>query len=50
MTPVNGTKGTILIAEDDPDVRKLVATILQDRGFTVILAVDGKQALKRARD
>jgi CheY-like chemotaxis protein len=50
MTPVNGTKGTILIAEDDPDVRKLVATILQDQGYSLILAVDGKQALKRARD
>jgi DNA-binding NtrC family response regulator len=50
MTPATGTKGTILIAEDDADVRKLVATILQDRGFAVILAIDGKQALKRARD
>jgi DNA-binding NtrC family response regulator len=50
MTPGNGTKATILIAEDDSEVRKLVATILQDRGFSVILAVDGKQALKRARD
>lgn len=50
MTPDKETKGTILIAEDDSEVRKLVATILQDRGYSVILAVDGKQALKRARD
>jgi two-component system cell cycle sensor histidine kinase/response regulator CckA len=50
MAPTTSTKGTILVAEDDGEVRKLVASILQERGFHVIVANDAKQALKRARD
>jgi two-component system cell cycle sensor histidine kinase/response regulator CckA len=49
MTEIRTAKGTILIAEDDAEVRKFVTTILQEHGFHVIAAVDGKQALTRAR-
>jgi CheY-like chemotaxis protein len=49
MTEIRTAKGTILIAEDDADVRKFVSSILQDRGFHVIAVADAAQALSRAR-
>lgn len=49
MTEIRNAKDTILVAEDDAEVRKFVTTILQDQGFHVIGAVDAKQALTRAR-
>jgi CheY-like chemotaxis protein len=49
MTEIRTANCTILIAEDDADVRKFVTTILQDHGFHVIAASDAKQALSRAR-
>jgi two-component system, cell cycle sensor histidine kinase and response regulator CckA len=50
MAEIHNAKTTILIAEDDAEVRKFVTTILQDRGFSVIAAPDAKQALTRARN
>jgi two-component system, OmpR family, phosphate regulon response regulator PhoB len=38
-------KGTILVAEDDPDIRYLVAFKLQRSGFAVIEAADTRTAL-----
>jgi two-component system cell cycle sensor histidine kinase/response regulator CckA len=38
--------GVVLLAEDDPSVRKLVSTELERRGFTVIAAEDGRAALE----
>jgi signal transduction histidine kinase len=47
-------KETILVAEDEPSVRVLVTNILEDRGYTVLSATNGNEALrvseKRARD
>ena len=40
----------ILIAEDEPDVRNLIAMNLKSAGFTVLVAEDGVAALKEARD
>jgi len=45
-TPVRGTE-TVLVAEDDPDVRRLAKTILEGSGYTVIEAVDGDEAVAR---
>jgi PAS domain S-box-containing protein len=42
----SGTE-TILLAEDDPGVRSLIASILSRRGYRVIEAVDGREALAR---
>lgn len=39
-------EGVILLAEDDPSVRRLVVTELTRRGFTVIEAEDGRAALE----
>jgi CheY-like chemotaxis protein len=43
------TKGTetILLAEDDLSVRSLISKILKQEGYTVIEAVDGKDAVKK---
>jgi two-component system CheB/CheR fusion protein len=46
--PLTGTE-TILLAEDDAGVRRLVAEILRDLGYTVLEAGDGPEALELAR-
>ncbi len=40
----------ILIAEDDQDIRELVALTLQFNGHDVVSAVDGAQAVDKARN
>ncbi|MEO6443611.1 MAG: ATP-binding protein, partial [Gemmatimonadaceae bacterium] len=39
-------RGTVLLAEDEPAVRALAARALVERGFEVLLAVDGEDALR----
>jgi signal transduction histidine kinase/CheY-like chemotaxis protein len=39
---------TVLVAEDEPGVRDLVQRILTTLGYTVLMAVDGQDALKVA--
>lgn len=41
---------TILIADDSVSMRKLLETILIGEGYSVIIADDGRQALKLAFD
>jgi two-component system cell cycle sensor histidine kinase/response regulator CckA len=41
---------TILLAEDEPAVRSLVEHVLETAGFTVITAIDGREALDMAED
>lgn len=38
-------EGTILVADDDPNVRAVTARMVQARGFQVLQAVDGKHAV-----
>ena len=38
--------GTILIAEDERPIRRLVATVLQQAGFQTLEAADGQEALE----
>ncbi|MFH2205000.1 MAG: response regulator [Elusimicrobiota bacterium] len=38
---------TILIVDDEPDVQLYLRTILEDAGFDVMVASNGKQALER---
>ncbi|WP_273378876.1 response regulator [Symbiobacterium thermophilum] len=40
----------ILVADDDPDIARLVAFQLQYNGYEVTLARDGTEALARARE
>jgi len=41
---------TILVAEDEPDVRYFLQTVLEDAGFNVITAADGEEALARVQE
>ncbi len=40
---------SVLLVEDDPLIREMVADELQDEGFDVIQAPDGGEALSRVR-
>lgn len=42
-------KATILVAEDDPDLRELYSITLETEGFSVIKAKDGEEALSFAK-
>jgi len=40
--------GTILVVDDDPEIRDVVRWLLEDEGWTVETASDGRDALERA--
>ena len=42
--PTSGTE-TLLVVEDEPGVRKLICSILRHRGYDILEAAGGKQAL-----
>jgi len=44
--PVGGTE-TVLLAEDDEQVRNLTVSVLREGGYAVITAVDGEEAVKK---
>jgi two-component system cell cycle sensor histidine kinase/response regulator CckA len=48
--PLEGNFQTILIAEDDPDVLRVVSLILKNAGFTVLTAVGPSEATSIAQD
>jgi PAS domain S-box-containing protein len=49
--PVDGSHiSTILLAEDEPGVRSLVEHVLRNAGFTVVAAIDGREALDMAQN
>lgn len=41
---------TILVVDDDPGIRELVGAVLDPRQFLVLLAADGDEALRAARE
>ncbi|MCG3199724.1 MAG: Sensor histidine kinase RcsC [bacterium] len=41
--------GTVLLAEDDADVRDLMVRILEHEGYRVLVACDGQEAIELAR-
>jgi CheY-like chemotaxis protein len=45
----NPREHVVLIADDDPDVRMLVTTILERQGYGVIEACDGQEAVEMIR-
>ena len=45
--PLNGGHETILVAEDNNDVRDFVICVLKSQGYKVISASSGKEALER---
>lgn len=42
---MDGMRGSVLVVDDDPSIRRLVRLILVDAGFDVFLAADGLEAL-----
>jgi CheY-like chemotaxis protein len=40
---------TVLVVDDEPDVQRYLATLLEDAGFAVLIASDGEQALEIVR-
>jgi len=51
MQPMAHAKGgTVLVVDDDPDVRKVLADAFESEGFRAMTAANGMQALHRARD
>ena len=44
------SKPTILIVDDDVEIRRLLQEFLERNGFSVLLAEDGQQALKRVAE
>jgi DNA-binding response OmpR family regulator len=44
------SKPTILIVDDDVEIRRLLQEFLESNGFSVLLAEDGQQALKRVAE
>jgi CheY-like chemotaxis protein len=41
---------TVLVVDDEPNVRDYLRMILEDAGFRVVTAGDGEEALQRIRD
>src|SRR5215207_8124706 len=41
-----GSRGRILVVDDDPAILRLIATILEKENFTVVTARDGREAYK----
>lgn len=48
MAPTQNGK-TILLAEDDHPIRSCVLAMLQEAGYNVIIAVDGREGLEKSR-
>lgn len=38
---------TVLVVDDDPDIRRVLELMLEDEGYRVALAADGHEALER---
>ena len=43
-------KGTLLVAEDDELIRKFLERLLTQRGFTIVLAEDGEEAIRKYQE
>jgi two-component system chemotaxis response regulator CheY len=41
---------TVLVVDDDPDALDVISTILEDAGYEVVCAANGREALKRLAD
>lgn len=42
-------RGTVLLIDDDPDIRESLSLVVEDLGFTCVTAKDGSEGLELAR-
>jgi CheY-like chemotaxis protein len=49
-TQATSTPQTVLVVDDDPDIRLVLRMILEGQGYAVIDAADGAEALALLRD
>lgn len=48
--PVKGGQETVLVAEDEPSLRKLAMRILESFGYKIIVAEDGEEAITKFKE
>lgn len=48
--PMGDTKGTVLVVEDDANIRQLICEALTLAGLTTVEAADGEAAVQAARE
>jgi CheY-like chemotaxis protein len=46
LSPVTRSSRRVLIADDDPVMRRLVSSIVEGEGFTAVAVADGREAFK----
>jgi CheY-like chemotaxis protein len=49
IPPAKPESRSILIVEDDSDLRQALSEVLRDEGYSVAMAADGREALDRLR-
>jgi CheY-like chemotaxis protein len=47
---MSGDKKTILVVDDEPDIRDFISTVLEDNGYTTVTAADGGQGIDRVKE
>lgn len=47
---IPGAKATILVVDDEPNIREVVAEYLRREGYSTVLAGDGEEAIARSAD
>jgi len=43
-------KKTILVVDDEPDVRTFLSTLFEDNGYATVMAQDGNEGLSRVKE
>jgi CheY-like chemotaxis protein len=49
VEPAMGRDRCVLVVDDDPDIRAVVALVLEDEGYSVETAANGAEALEKVR-
>jgi CheY-like chemotaxis protein len=47
---MSGDKKTILVVDDEPDIRDFISTLLEDNGYATIVAADGGQGIDKVKE